>query len=113
MKSLFYKKSYKPDIAQSKPMPSLAACIVMDLLGMASFSIPVLGELIDLVWAPVSAAIYIKMFGFKKGFLGGAFNFIEELLPGFDIIPTFTITWFIQYAKRPKETTYSLKPVTR
>jgi hypothetical protein len=25
-------------------------------------------------------------------------------LPGLDIIPTFTITWFLQYHKRNKET---------
>jgi hypothetical protein len=111
MKSLFYKKASQPEMNQSKPMPSLVACIVMDLLGMASFGIPIIGELADIVWAPLSAMIYMKMFGFKKGFLGGAFNFIEELLPGFDIIPTFTISWFIQYAKQPKPTTYTLRTV--
>ncbi|TCZ71824.1 hypothetical protein E0486_09465 [Flaviaesturariibacter aridisoli] len=83
-------------------MPSLAACIVMDLLGMASFGIPVLGEVVDLIWAPISASIYYRMFGGKIGILGGAFAFLEELLPGTDFIPTFTISWFIQYARRRK-----------
>jgi len=110
MKNLLIRKR-KPAtvVIDPKPLPSLAVCIFMDLLGYASFAIPILGELIDLVWAPVSALIYMKLFGFKKGFLGGMFNFIEELMPGLDIIPTFTITWFIQYAKR-KNTTYSLRP---
>lgn len=97
---------------QPRPLPSLATCIVMDLIGYASFAVPVVGEVIDLVWAPVSAGIYMKMFGFKKGFFGGIFQFAEELLPGFDIIPTFTITWFIQYAKRNKEAA-ALRPFTR
>jgi len=114
MKSLLFnkRKAVSPVIVEPKPMPSLALCILMDLVGYASFAIPILGELIDLVWAPVSALIYMKLFGFKKGFLGGMFNFIEELMPGMDIIPTFTITWFIQYAKR-KNTSYSLRPFTK
>jgi hypothetical protein len=97
---------------QPRPLPSLGMCILMDLIGYASFAVPLVGELIDLVWAPVSAAIYMKMFGVKKGFFGGMFQFVEELLPGFDIIPTFTITWFIQNAKRNKET-ITLRPFTR
>jgi hypothetical protein len=97
---------------QPRPLPSLATCIVMDLIGYASFAVPLVGELIDLVWAPVSAAIYMKMFGVRKGFFGGMFQFVEELLPGFDIIPTFTITWFIQNAKRNKEAV-TLRPFTR
>ena len=93
-------------------MPSLAACIAMDLAGMASYAIPVLGEIIDIAWAPVSAAIYLKMFGVRKGMLGGIFNFVEELLPGLDIIPTFTISWFLLYSKSRKET-YTIRPVSR
>ena len=114
MKSLLFnkRKAVTPVIIEQRPLPSLGLCILMDLLGYASFGIPILGELLDLVWAPVSALIYMKLFGFKKGFLGGMFNFVEEILPGFDIIPTFTITWFIQYAKR-KKTTYTLYPFTK
>lgn len=109
MKNLLVRKRKPTVIVEPKPLPSLAFCILMDLLGCASFAIPIVGELFDLVWAPVSALIYMKLFGFKKGFLGGMFNFVEELLPGLDIIPTFTITWFMQYAKR-RNTTYTLRP---
>jgi hypothetical protein len=101
MKLLFQKKS--KFVPQEKPLPSLAACIAMDLAGMASYAIPFLGEVIDLAWAPISAAIYLKMFGVKRGMLGGIFNFVEELLPGLDIIPTFTISWFLMYSKSRKE----------
>jgi hypothetical protein len=99
-------------VVEPRPLPSLALCIMMDLIGYASFAVPVLGELLDIVWAPVSAMIYMKLFGFKRGFFGGVFNFVEELLPGFDIIPTFTITWFMQNAKRNKEAV-TLRPFTR
>ena len=102
MKRLLFKPRKAQAIPAERPLPSLAACIVMDLLGMASFGIPVLGELFDLIWAPISASIYYRMFGGKVGIFGGIFDFLEEILPGTDIIPTFTITWFIQYARRRK-----------
>jgi len=85
----------------------------MDLLGCATFTVPFFGELFDVVWAPISAMIYMRTFGGFKGFLGGGFNFLEELLPGTDIIPTFTISWFLQYARRRKDNTFELKTFTR
>jgi hypothetical protein len=93
--------------SRQKPLPSLSTCILMDLIGMASYALPFVGELFDLVWAPISAMIYWRMFGMKKGFFGGIFTFVEELLPGFDIIPTFTITWFLQQRKRNNRITLS------
>jgi hypothetical protein len=102
LKKLFFRKNVKYLPVQQKPLPSLAFCIAMDLVGYASFSIPFVGELFDLAWAPISAMIYMKTFGGAKGLFGGAFSFIEELLPGTDIIPTFTITWFLQNQKRRK-----------
>ena len=84
-------------------MPSLAACLLMDFLGYATYGIPILGEFLDILWAPISAIIFWRMFGGRRGIFGGAFNFFEELMPGLDFIPTFTITWFLQYFKRNKE----------
>lgn len=69
----------------------------MDLIGYASYALPVLGEITDLVWAPISAMIFYKAFGGVKGAVGGIFNFIEEIVPGIDFIPTFTITWAWKY----------------
>jgi len=105
----FYPVEAKNAPANQKPLPSLVSCILMDAIGSAVVIVPVLGELI---WAPISAMIFWRMFGFRKGFLGGIFSFIEELIPGIDFIPTFTIMWFIQYAKRKKES-FSLRPLTR
>ena len=76
---------------------SLVFCIAMDLLGFATYSIPLLGEFADIIWAPVSALIFFKTFGGWKGAFGGLFNFVEELMPGLDFIPTFTITWLWKY----------------
>lgn len=94
-------------------MPSLAFCLVMDLLGYASFALPFFGEIFDLAWAPISALIYMKTFGGFKGFLGGGLNFLEELLPGTDIIPMFTITWFLQQARRRKQDMLEVRTATR
>jgi hypothetical protein len=112
MKHLFSKNKFVGKGTPPTAMPSLATCIFMDLIGFISYGIPFFGEVIDLVWAPVSALIYMKLFGFRKGFAGGMFNFVEELLPGLDFIPTFTITWFVHYFKK-NNTTLSLRPLSR
>jgi hypothetical protein len=87
-------------LQMKKSSPSLAFCVLMDLIGYASYSIPVLGEFADIVWAPISAYLFYKTFGGAKGVFGGIFNFIEEALPGLDFIPSFTIMWFMQSKKQ-------------
>lgn len=77
-------------------LPHIALCIVMDLIGMLTYAIPVLGEFADVVWAPLSAFLFYKLFGGKMGVFGGAFSFLEEIIPLTDIIPSFTIAWFIR-----------------
>lgn len=85
--------------------PSLIFCVIMDMIGYATYAIPFLGEFADLAWAPVSAIIFFVSFGGWKGALGGIGNFIEEILPGTDFIPSFTIMWFIQnYRKKNVDT---------
>lgn len=75
----------------------------MDLIGYATYSIPFFGEIADLFWAPISSLIFFMMFGGWKGALGGVFNFVEELLPGTDFIPSFTLMWLWRYFKQPEE----------
>lgn len=74
----------------------------MDFIGYASYAIPGLGEFADIIWAPVSAFVFYLTFGGWKGAFGGLFNFAEELLPGTDFIPSFTIMWVYQYFTRKK-----------
>jgi len=82
---------------------SLIFCVLMDLIGYATYAIPVVGEFGDIIWAPISALIFYKTFGGWKGAFGGLFNFVEEILPGLDFIPSFTIMWFIQRMKKPQQ----------
>jgi hypothetical protein len=77
-------------------LPPIGICIVLDLVGMASYIIPGIAEFSDIVWAPISALIFNKLFGGRLGLIGGVLNFIEEATPFTDFIPSFTISWFIR-----------------
>ena len=82
---------------------SLLFCIIMDVIGWATYAVPVLGEIGDVIWAPISALIFFRMFGGWKGAVGGVFNFIEEILPGTDFIPSFTLMWLWQHFRQAKK----------
>ena len=82
-----------------KKKPSIFLCIVMDVLGYATYGLPVIGEMGDIVWAPLSAFVFYRAFGGKIGLMGSAINFIEEAVPGLDFIPTFTLAWLWQWRK--------------
>ncbi|XCF07718.1 hypothetical protein ABI125_07610 [Tamlana crocina] len=71
--------------------------IVLDALGYVSFFIPGVGEFSDIVWAPVSGWLMTKLYKGKPGKIAGIISFIEEALPGLDVIPTFTLMWIYTY----------------
>merc|ERR1719454_541939 len=80
------------DVVRGDRWLLLMACIIVDLIGMASYAILFLGEIIDLWWAPICGLFLQYMFG---SMLVTSFGAIEELLPFTDIIPTATISWCI------------------
>ena len=69
----------------------LALCMLLDAVGLVSFTIPLVGEFSDIIWAPIAAFISYKMFGKKRGKFTALTTFAEEILPFTDIIPSFTI----------------------
>lgn len=73
----------------------LVKCLLLDAVGMASAVIPVVGPVLDVIWAPVAASISYKMFGERRGKFTSLITFVEELLPLTDVVPSFTIFWFI------------------
>ncbi len=73
----------------------LKKCILLDAVGMASMVIPGIGPFLDIIWAPIAASISYKMFGEKRGKYTSMITFLEEILPATDIIPSFTIFWFL------------------
>ena len=86
-------------LAQPQPLPPLWLCILIDAIGVLSYFIPGIGEWVDTVWAPISAYLFSLLFGGTKGVV---IAFLEEALPFTDIIPTFTITYFIRKRKLDK-----------
>lgn len=71
--------------------------LLLDALGMVSFIIPGIGEFSDIIWAPMSGWLMTKLYAGKAGKIAGVITFVEEALPGFDVIPTFTLMWFYTY----------------
>lgn len=76
--------------------------ILYDLIGMLSFTIPLIGEFSDVIWAPIAALLLKTMYKGKIGTIGGIIAFVEEALPGLDFIPTFTLTWVYTYLLKNK-----------
>ncbi len=77
-------------------LPNIGLCLLMDLIGMSSYFFPGMGEFSDIIWAPISGYVFFKIFGGRLGLIGGVLDFLEEILPFTDIIPSFTIAWFIR-----------------
>ncbi len=71
--------------------------LLFDAIGMLSFMVPGIGEFSDVIWAPVSALLIYKMYKGVEGKIGGTVSFFEEIIPGLDIIPTFTLTWIYKF----------------
>ncbi|CAM9594947.1 unnamed protein product [Ectocarpus sp. 12 AP-2014] len=81
-----------PGTQQLSRQAKLAISVLIDLIGMSSYALPGVGEATDLGWAPISSALIFYLYG-NSIFAGLAF--VEEILPGFDVIPTATIAWFL------------------
>ncbi len=87
------------NISQRK---KFALSILLDAIGYLSFAFP----FIDILWAPLSGYLMTKLYKGNPGKIAGVIAFIEEALPGLDIIPTFTLMWVYSYffIKKSKET---------
>ncbi|MFX0557105.1 hypothetical protein ACOCEA_09905 [Maribacter sp. CXY002] len=81
----------------NKKYKHLLQGLLFDGIGMLSFAIPFIGEFSDVLWAPLSAWLMTRMYKGKIGQAAGVLTFIEELLPGFDLIPSFTLMWIYTY----------------
>ena len=71
--------------------------LVLDGIGMLSLAIPGLGEFLDILWAPVAGWFMTRLYPGRKGKIAGVIAFLEELLPGLDLIPSFTLMWLYTY----------------
>lgn len=88
----------------------LSKGIAYDLIGMVSYLFPGIGPFIDILWAPFAASQMTKMYPGKQGKIAGVFVFLEELSPGLDVFPTFTLTWLYVFVwKREKITSNTIE----
>lgn len=69
-------------------LSKLLLCIAIDVIGSASELVPVLGELTDVVWAPIAGLALRSLYGSNVLF---ALEFAEEILPFTDILPLATL----------------------
>ncbi|HOD10022.1 MAG TPA: hypothetical protein PLH25_06215 [Flavobacterium sp.] len=82
----------------------LILSLALDLVGMATFLIPALGEIGDLLWAPIAGYMMTRIYKGASGKVAGVFAFLEEIIPFTDFIPTFTLMWIYTYVfKREKK----------
>lgn len=79
--------------------------LIIDGIGIltSSWILPIVGDFADIIWAPLSAWIMTRMYKGSAGKIAGAATFIEELLPGIDVIPSFTLMWLYTYVFAKKE----------
>lgn len=89
----FTHKTHKP----TNKYVQLLLCIILDLVGLISYFFIGIGEFSDIIWAPIASIISYKMFKYQTGWQGALFTFVEEILPVFDFIPSFTINWIIAH----------------
>ncbi|KAG7371974.1 hypothetical protein IV203_018116 [Nitzschia inconspicua] len=85
---------YQRTVARRPPdFGKLLICIAIDLAGSSSELVPILGEFVDILTAPLAATLLQNQFGGSKAVF--FFEFAEEILPFTDIIPFATLCWVI------------------
>lgn len=72
-----------------KKYNKLFLSLLFDGLGYLSFIMPAF----DFIWAPLSAYLMTKLYKGRAGKIAAVVTFVEEALPFFDVVPTFTLMW--------------------
>lgn len=80
------------------PLPldfaKLLLCLLIDALGSANEVVPLAGELVDAVYAPMAALALRQLFSGSNVVL--LLEFLEEILPFTDVLPLATICWVVE-----------------
>ncbi|CAE7447071.1 unnamed protein product [Symbiodinium natans] len=74
-------------------LAKLVACIGLDFFGDATYFFPVIGEGVDLAYAPIQGIALMMLFGSRSIATVGV---LEELLPFTDLMPTATLGWILE-----------------
>jgi hypothetical protein len=74
----------------------LLVSLIIDALGSSSYLLPLVGEAIDVAWAPLQTILIMAMYDSVSPNLKYV-SFIEELLPLTDVLPSATIGWLTEF----------------
>ncbi len=91
------KQLAKTAVRDSVKQRNLYLGILFDAIGMLSFTIPLIGDFSDVIWAPISGLLMAWMYKGKAGKAAGVLSFLEEIIPMTDFVPSFTLMWFYTY----------------
>mmetsp|Transcript_20739 Transcript_20739/g.31388 ORF Transcript_20739/g.31388 Transcript_20739/m.31388 type:complete len:255 (-) Transcript_20739:716-1480(-) len=92
----FIKATDLPSTRLSAVSPNfgkLLICLAIDVIGSSSEIVPILGELSDVVYAPIAAILLRSLYGGSNVVF--ALEFAEEILPFTDVLPLATICWVV------------------
>ena len=84
--------------------------LLLDAVGMISYLAPGIGESLDVIWAPLSSYLLLKMYPGTTGKVAAIIEFAEEALPFTDFIPTFTLTYLYSLWENRHKAVNSSKP---
>lgn len=90
---------------EQQKITHLIISILIDVLGMATYLLPLVGEFVDIFYAPIAGIIIFLMYkrDMKVGVIGALFGTAEELFIA-DLIPTATLLWLYTYKLNKKKT---------
>jgi hypothetical protein len=88
----FYRANDPPP--QPLDFTKLFLCIVIDIIGSSNEAIPLVGELVDIIYAPIAALLLRQLFNGSN--IVALLEFTEEILPFTDILPLATICWVVE-----------------
>ncbi len=83
--------------SMDKKYKHLLLGLLFDGIGMLSIALPFIGDFSDVLWAPLAGWLMTRMYKGKIGQAAGIVAFVEEIIPGLDIVPSFTIMWVYTY----------------
>ena len=74
----------------------LMVSLLIDAAGSASYLLPLVGEGLDIVWAPMQTILVAALYDATSPHLK-YLSFVEEILPLTDVVPTATLGWLLEY----------------
>ena len=70
--------------------------LLIDLMGSSSYLLPIVGEGLDLGWAPIQTILIMAMYDDVAPNLK-YLSFFEEILPLTDVVPSATMGWLVEF----------------